>query len=172
MPPEITIIDNKGLFYQKKTLYFILAGGLAVILIFLLILIAFLQYKTAVLELMPIELVYAIFIIYILNCLILFVVFWRFYSVEKKVFKIGSGGATQLTYYLKRIFPQSSHINWPEVTAFNVSGRARRRVIFLGSKIAKFFIYEEYQITGNNFDETAGEIRGFLIANDKKNLVQ
>jgi len=169
---QIVTIDNKGLFYQRKGLELLFGLGLLVVVFFAAVIYGYLKYQESILKIMPIEIVYAIFILFALNCVIFLIFFLRAYSVEKKVYKISESGITQLTYFNRRVFPESSHINWSEISTFNVSGKGRNQVLYVGSHYVKFIIYKKYQIAQNNFEEVIKAVRQFLAAYGKTDLVK
>lgn len=172
MKQAVAIIDNKGLFYQKKSLSLILAISVFISIIVIAMLWLYSAYKEQILKVLPLEIVITLFVIIILNLVLLMVLFSRSYMVEKNIYKITSSGITQLNYYVKRVFPTQSHINWEDISSFGLAGDRKQRIMTIGTPFTKFVIQEKYQVEHRNFDHVLNQIAWYLKAYQKDNLIK
>lgn len=172
MQPLVTVIDNKGLFYQKKILLIILGVCVVLTILFLCGLWGYVTYQEQILTVIPWEIIVGFVAIFIFNLVLCLVIFSRYYLVEKNVYKISPAGITQLSYYVNRIFPTQCHIDWSEIACFDVVGKSGNRSLTIGSKFTKFVIQEKFQVECDNFNEALARIEDNLIKNSKKKFAK
>ena len=164
-------IDNRGIFYQKQLLWFLMIFWISSVVAVSSIIGLYIKYKDAILSYIPEQIVYMLLIFILANCILFYIIFFRIYAIEKKVYKIGEKGISQFNYFNNRDFPVREDVRWEDISTYKLSNEKPHRELYIGTRYHKFIIYEDQQITTRDFDELQNTIKTHLKEWGKENLV-